>query len=160
METGNSPQPSDSPHVVAVPPFIFLGGFFVALLLQWLLPVHVFPGIAWKTVGWIVALISGILAFSGFRAMHKIGTNIDVRKPALRIVSVGPFRYTRNPLYLSLVLLYLGIALFFDMAWLIALLMPIILVIHFGVIRREERYLEGKFGEDYLDYKKKVRRWV
>ncbi|MGC9605803.1 MAG: isoprenylcysteine carboxylmethyltransferase family protein [Minisyncoccia bacterium] len=150
----------DSPHVVAIPPFVFLGGFFIALILQWLLPVHVFSGIAWKTVGWIVALISGILALSGFRAMHRIGTNIDVRKPALAIVSTGPFRYTRNPLYLSLVLLYIGIALFFDMVWLLAILVPIVLVIHYGVIRREERYLEGKFGESYLEYKKKVRRWV
>jgi protein-S-isoprenylcysteine O-methyltransferase Ste14 len=160
MEAGDSWKPSDSPHVVAIPPFIFLGGFFVALLLQWFVPIHVFSGLTVKCIGALIALISGILALSGFRAMHKIGTNIDVRKPALAIVSIGPFRYTRNPLYLSLVLLYIGVALFFDMVWLLALLVPIVLVIHYGVIRREERYLEGKFGESYLEYKKRVRRWI
>jgi len=150
---------SDSPHVIAIPPVLFAGGFVVAALLQWLVPFYLFPGIAWKIAGLIIAVISGVLALSTFIVMRK-KTNIDVRKPALTIVSDGPYRFTRNPLYLSLVLLSLAIGLVFDFPWMIVVLFIIVPIMHFGVIRREERYLEGKFGDRYLSYKAEVRRWV
>ena len=150
---------SDSPHVIAIPPVLFAGGFVTALLLQWLVPFYLFPGVAWKIVGFIIAVISGILALSAAIVMRR-KTNIDVRKPALAIVSDGPYRFTRNPLYLSLVLFSLAIGLVFDFPWMIVVLFVIVPIMHFGVIRHEERYLEGKFGDMYLIYKAEVRRWV
>jgi protein-S-isoprenylcysteine O-methyltransferase Ste14 len=153
-------QNPDSPHVVAPPPLIFLAGFLIGLLLEWLMPLHFALGSALKWIGWLLAVASGILAFWAFRAMRRAGTNIDPRAPALAVVSDGPFQFTRNPLYLSLVLLTLGAALFFNVIWAVATLIPVVLIVHFGVILREERYLASKFGQTYLDYKQKVRRWL
>jgi len=149
----------DSPHVIAIPPVLFTGGFVAALLLQWFVPFLPFTRVSWKVTGFILAIISGILALSAFIVMRR-KTNIDVRKPTLAIVSEGPYRFTRNPLYLSLVLLSLGIGFFFDFPWMVLVLLVIVPIMHFGVIRREERYLEGKFGDLYLIYKAKVRRWI
>lgn len=151
---------SDSPHVVAIPPLLFLPGLLVGCFLEWLMPLHVFPGAVPKCAGSVLATISGILAVSAFIVMRRAGTHIDVRRPALTVVTTGPFRFTRNPLYLSLVLLTLGLALRFDIAWAAVMLIPVTLIVHYGVIRREERYLESKFGEQYLEYKRKVRRWI
>jgi len=151
---------SDSPHVVAPPPLIFLAGFLIGLLLQWLVPLHFVSGSALKWIGWFLAFVSGILAIWGFLTMRRAGTNINPHAPALAIVSNGPFKFTRNPLYLSLVLLTLGAALFFNIIWAIAALIPVVLIVHFGVVLREERYLASKFGQTYLDYKQKVRRWL
>jgi protein-S-isoprenylcysteine O-methyltransferase Ste14 len=150
----------DSPHVIAMPPLVFLVGFLIGLLLEWLVPLDRLSGITVKCIGVAVATARGILALWGRATMHRAGTNIDPRAPALVVVSNGPFQFTRNPLYLSLVLLTLGIALAFDLLWVIATLIPVVLIIHFGVILREERYLAAKFGQTYLDYKSKVRRWV
>ena len=72
----------------------------------------------------------------------------------------GPFRYTRNPMYLSLLPHYVGGALLFQLPWALILLVPVFLVLHFGVIIPEENYLEEKFGERYLRYKHHVRRWL
>lgn len=150
----------DSPHVIAAPPLIFLAGFLAGLLLQWLMPLHLVGGTVLKWIGWLVALASGILALWAFFTMRRAGTNINPHAPALAIVSNGPFQFTRNPLYLSLVLLNLGAALFFNVIWAVVTLIPAVLTVHFGVILREERYLSSKFGQTYLDYRQRVRRWL
>jgi protein-S-isoprenylcysteine O-methyltransferase Ste14 len=92
--------------------------------------------------------------------MRRAGTNVDPRAPALLIVTHGPFRFTRNPLYLSLTLLTIGLALCFNIIWALVTLVPTLIIMRQGVILREERYLEGKFGQPYLDYKRTVRRWI
>jgi protein-S-isoprenylcysteine O-methyltransferase Ste14 len=104
--------------------------------------------------------ISGMLALSAFLEMRRAGTHVDPRQPATALVSQGPFRLTRNPLYLSLTLLYAGIALVVNSLWPILLLPGALIMIRYGVINREERYLERTFCEQYLSYKAKVRRWV
>jgi protein-S-isoprenylcysteine O-methyltransferase Ste14 len=81
-------------------------------------------------------------------------------KPTTAIVTKGPFRYSRNPLYVSLTLLYLGVALIINVLWIVLLVVPVLVVMQRGVIGREEAYLERKFGEKYLSYKARVRRWV
>lgn len=92
--------------------------------------------------------------------MRRAHTNIDPRQPTTTIVVEGPYRFTRNPIYLSLTLLYSGLTVLFN-ALSGLLLLPIALIIlRRGVIEREERYLERKFGEQYLSYKQRVRRWL
>ena len=78
----------------------------------------------------------------------------------IEIVNDGPFRYTRNPMYLSLLPFYVGGALLFQLPWAWVLLLPVFLGLHFGVIVPEEKYLESKFGETYVRYKERVRRWL
>jgi protein-S-isoprenylcysteine O-methyltransferase Ste14 len=92
--------------------------------------------------------------------MVRAGTNVLPTRPALAIVTDGPFRFTRNPLYLANAVAYLGLTLVFNTVWTLLLYVPMLLVIHWGIIRREERYLEAKFGETYLAYKARVRRWL
>lgn len=92
--------------------------------------------------------------------MVKAGTNIRPDKPALAIVTAGPFRLTRNPMYLSLCLLQLGLGLLINGLIPLLLVIPLALTLHFGVILREERYLTAKFGETYTHFQSHVRRWI
>jgi protein-S-isoprenylcysteine O-methyltransferase Ste14 len=92
--------------------------------------------------------------------MRRAGTNILPNKPTLTIVTEGPFRFTRNPLYVTNALFYTGLTLVFNTPWPLLLLAPMLLVVHWGIIRREEEYLEAKFGDAYLAYKARVRRWL
>ena len=92
--------------------------------------------------------------------MNAAGTNIRPDRPALTIVRSGPYRSTRNPMYLSLCLLQLALGFVLD-GWIPLLFaIPLLLILHFGVILREESYLEAKFGEQYLALKREVRRWI
>jgi len=94
------------------------------------------------------------------RTIEKAGTPIRTDRPVPRLVTDGPFRYTRNPGYLGLAMLYAGIAVLRNSLWAILLLPVVVYVIQREVIGREERYLERTFGEEYLAYKARVRRWV
>ena len=109
----------------------------------------------------LVFIVAGVLlAASGFRAMGRADTNVDPYASTTALVTGGPFRFTRNPLYLALTLLYTGIASLLNALW-PTLLLPIALwIMRRGVIDREERYLSEKFGEAYFQYRRRVRRWI
>lgn len=92
--------------------------------------------------------------------MHAAGTNVRPDRPTTAVVSTGPYRISRNPMYVSLCALQVGIALLIDGLMPLLFLIPLALTLHFGVIRREERYLEAKFGPDYIAFKSRVRRWL
>jgi protein-S-isoprenylcysteine O-methyltransferase Ste14 len=102
------------------------------------------------------------------RVLGSLGTTNDetcghkrVARPAfLTIVTHGPFRLSRNPIYLANSLAYLGLTLVFNTPWPLLLILPMLAILYWGIIRREERYLEAKFGEPYLSYKACVRRWI
>jgi len=103
---------------------------------------------------------SGILATWGVVTMRRAGTNVRPDQPALVIVVDGPFRFSRNPLYLALTGFYLGVSMLINTVWPPFLLPVLLAFLHWGVIRREEHYLEAKFGSTYLNYKARVRRWL
>jgi protein-S-isoprenylcysteine O-methyltransferase Ste14 len=106
-------------------------------------------------------VVAGLaVAIWGRNLMIRAGTNVEPYKPTTAIVDKGPFAYSRNPLYLCLLAVYLGIALLSGSGWLLILGVPLLLIMRYGVIAREERYLETKFGETYLAYKRRVRRWL
>jgi protein-S-isoprenylcysteine O-methyltransferase Ste14 len=153
----------DAPGVIIFPPFLYFGMLLFGLLLQFLWPHHIVSGATMafgaRIAGAIVCLSGGMLAMWGRKTMMRAGTNVLPTRPALAIVTDGPFRFTRNPLYLGNVLFYLGFAMIFNSAWLLALFFPLLLVLQWGIIQREERYLEAKFGDAYVAYKARVRRW-
>lgn len=91
--------------------------------------------------------------------MQAAGTNVNPALPTTAIVTAGPFRLSRNPLYLALTLLYFGLTLAFNTWWGIVVLVPLLIIMHRGVVLREERYLEQKFGENYRQYRSKIRRY-
>jgi protein-S-isoprenylcysteine O-methyltransferase Ste14 len=149
----------DSPGVIAPPPLIFLAGLAVGFGLEAVLPSASVPaGIRW--LGCAPILAGVVLQASFVRAFRRADTNIVPVKPTTAIVTGGPYRITRNPGYLGMALVYVGIALLAGALWPLASLVVVLLVVDRAVIAREERYLEGKFGQEYLDYKRRARRWL
>ena len=154
------PTGADNPGVVARPPLLYLGAFLIVLVCRWFWPMPIdaagrglLPGLM------LVALGAGV-AIWGRRTMKAAGTNINPTLPAKAIVSSGPFRFSRNPLYLSLTTIYLGLTLAVNTWWGIVVLIPLLIVMHRGVVLREERYLEQKFGQSYRQYRSRVRRYL
>ena len=88
------------------------------------------------------------------------GSNVPTKLPTTTIVESGPYRFTRNPIYLGMCIGLLGLAIALDNLWLLLMLVPFVLVIHYGVVAREEAYLERKFGDVYRGYRSRVRRWL
>ncbi len=150
----------DAPGVVAKPPLIYVAGLLLGLALDYIFPIAVLPDTAQYVAGFILIGTGILIAASVLRRFKRAGTNIDVRKPTTAIVTEGPFRYSRNPAYVALSLLYAGLGVAADSPWVLGLLIPILIVMRYGVIQREESYLERKFGEDYLSYKRAVHRWL
>jgi protein-S-isoprenylcysteine O-methyltransferase Ste14 len=95
-----------------------------------------------------------------FWTLRSAGTPVNPEKPVSRLVTGGPFRYTRNPGYLSMAMIYTGIASLANALWAILFLPVVLVMIRHGVIEREERYLERRFGEEFIRYKEQVRRWI
>jgi protein-S-isoprenylcysteine O-methyltransferase Ste14 len=155
-------QPSDTPGVIAPPPFIFLGFLFAGWAADKALGTPALPVDAFGRKAVAVALIVAGLLLEMWAGglFHKAGTNVVPYKPATALVTDGPYRFSRNPMYVGFALTYLGLALGLNAPIAIGLLLPCLLVMGWGVIGREERYLERKFGRAYLDYKAKVRRWL
>jgi protein-S-isoprenylcysteine O-methyltransferase Ste14 len=150
----------DNAGVVAPPPLIYLGPLVLGLLLNRRLSVPFLPRGAARAIGWPL-LAGGVSLASWFVfTMRRADTPIDPREPVSNLATDGPFRYTRNPAYLSMAMIYAGISSLANALWSILLLPAVLLVIQRGVIEREERYLERKFGEEYLGYKGRVRRWI
>ena len=151
---------TDKPGVAAPPPLLYGGAFVLVLVFRWFWPMPIFSHAValWPSLA-LVVLAVGIAAW-GIRTMQAAGTNVNPALPTTAIVASGPFRFSRNPLYLALTLLYLGLTLAFDTWWGIVVLVPVLIIMHRGVVLREERYLEQKFGETYRQYRSKVRRYL
>jgi protein-S-isoprenylcysteine O-methyltransferase Ste14 len=150
----------DNPGVVAPPPLIYLGPLVLGLLLNASFPVPFLPRGMRHVLGWPL-LGGGVLLMNWFFwTLRSAGTPVNPEKPVSSLVTDGPFRYTRNPGYLSIAMIYAGIASLANALWAILFLPAALVVIRRGVIEREERYLECKFGKEYLRYKAQARRWI
>jgi protein-S-isoprenylcysteine O-methyltransferase Ste14 len=150
----------DNPGVIAPPPLIYAGALAVGLLANRLYSIPFLPRGLPRALGWPLILCGLGIGTLGFREMKRAGTNVDPREPTTSIVTEGPYRFTRNPLYLSMTLIYGGITALANALPSFLLLPAVLAVMRRGVIEREERYLERKFGDEYLDYKARVRRWI
>lgn len=155
-----SEEEKDNAGVVFPPPFIFIGCLLIGFVADFIQPASMMPDSVQYPAGGLLIVLGVALVVSSFRQFRKHGTNIRPDRPVTAIVSEGPFRFTRNPIYLSLALLYLGISIAADSPWGVGMVIPALLIINFLVIPREERYLERTFGEEYLRYKSSVRRWL
>jgi len=145
----------DRPGVIAPPPAIFVAAFVTGLLCR-----NLMPRVGSSVAGAAIATIGVVILGLAFNRMLRAGTNIDPSKPATALVTSGIYRFSRNPIYVAMTLLYLAAALSFRTLPALILLPVALVVLHFGVIRPEERYLEGKFGEEYRNYRARVRRWI
>ncbi len=152
--------PVDHPGVIIFPPLLWGGSLLLGLLMQWLLPLDLEIAHLWRHLGVVLALASGAFARWGEVQFKRAGTNVRPDRPTTAIVDTGPYRFSRNPLYLSLLGLYLGITLAVGTWWPLFWLPLVLVTTRYGIIGREERYLTAKFGEAYLDYRRRVRRWI
>ena len=161
MTTANEPStPQKDPRKFPFPPALPI----IALLLSWGLG-RIWPiAISWPAwsfwFGLALFTLPYGLALWGVRTFHRHHTVVRPTGDVTQIVTSGPFQYTRNPMYLSLIVLYLGGMLLFRLPWALVLLLPLFFALQFGVILPEEKYLASKFGEPYLRYQQLVRRWL
>jgi protein-S-isoprenylcysteine O-methyltransferase Ste14 len=150
---------NDHPHVVIFPPLMLVLCIVAGALATWLVPYRL-HGTAWPWVGGAMALAAIALAVWGSRTMKAAGTNVRPDQPTTAIVAAGPFARSRNPLYVGLITLFIGIGLLLRSPAFLVFVIPLVLVLRYGVIAREEIYLEGKFGDTYRVYRAHVRRWI
>ena len=157
-----NPESGDKPGVIAFPPLIWAVGVVISAL------IHFFVIRVPMISSYCISLVCGIalvilaptLAISAAVTFKRAGTNIHPGEPALTIARGGPYRFTRNPMYLALCLLQVALGFFLNDWLTILFVVPLFLILHFGVVLREERYLTAKFGEPYLELKRTVRRWL
>jgi protein-S-isoprenylcysteine O-methyltransferase Ste14 len=151
----------DTAEVIIRPPIAWGLAVIAGLALNWLVPLPFLP--TDLPLGWLGALVF-VLALALFAwaiaTMTRAGSNVPTNLPTTTIVENGPYRFTRNPIYLAMVLSLIGLAIALDNPWLLIMLVPFALVINFGVVAREEAYLERKFGDVYRGYRSRVRRWL
>jgi protein-S-isoprenylcysteine O-methyltransferase Ste14 len=152
---------ADTAQVIIHPPIAWGLAVITGLGLNWLVPLPFLPDNL--PVGWLgaVVFVLGLaLGVSAVITMTKAGSNVPTNRPTTTIVENGPYRFTRNPIYLGMFLGQIGLAIAFDSLWLLAMLVPFALVIRYGVVAREEVYLCHKFSDAYRGYCSRVRRWL
>jgi protein-S-isoprenylcysteine O-methyltransferase Ste14 len=144
---------------LARPPAIYLTATVTGLVLHFVWSIPFVPSWA-RPFGALIAVFAATLFIWSIRTFSSAGTPVPGNQPTTAIVKVGPYRFSRNPIYLAFSLFQTGIALAVNDAWILVTLLPAISVMSFVVIPREERYLEARFGEEYARYKASVRRWL
>lgn len=150
----------DSSGALAPPPIFFGIALLIGFGLDAVWPHPVLSQSVQYSVGFALIALSVLAALWVIRELRRHKTNLDVNKPTTAIVSSGLFRISRNPIYVSMVILIIGIAAAVDSYWLLISSLPAIAVVHYFVVLREEAYLTRKFGDDYLRYQSRVRRWL
>jgi protein-S-isoprenylcysteine O-methyltransferase Ste14 len=157
-----SPAPS-GPAVRYPPPVLFVLGIVAGWLLDRAVPLPLIGPAARSAgtrLGWLLVALGVALAVWALATFRTAGTAIRPNRPASTLVTHGPFRLSRNPMYVALSLLYLGVVLLLNSVWTLLLLPFVIALLHLTVIRQEERYLAATFGIGYDEYRRRVRRWL
>jgi protein-S-isoprenylcysteine O-methyltransferase Ste14 len=142
------------------PPLLYLGMLVVGLVLSALFPTPVLSGSLPALIGVLLVALGLVLLVWGTITMRRVGESLNPNEPTRTLVGNGPFRFSRNPNYLGLTALYAGIALAFGSLWALALLVVVLVIMDRRVIASEEQYLLGQFGDSYMQYKARVRRWL
>jgi len=146
----------DAARVIIRPPLAWGLAVIAGLALDWLAPLPLLP--ADLPAGGLVLALA-LFAWA-IVTITRVGSNVPTNLPTTTIVESGPYRFTRNPIYLAMFLGLIGLAIAFDNLWLLMMLVPFALVVRYGVVAREEAYLERKFGDVYRGYRSRVRRWL
>lgn len=149
-------------RVIAPPPLIYLASLGAGVVVHFMWePLRFFPaGWVGHAAGWPVFGAALLIFLWSLRTLTRHATDFKMVRPTTELVDDGPYRFSRNPIYLALTLAYTGISLIVNTIWPLVGLPIVLVVMHYGVIRREERYLEGLFGDQYRQYRARVRRWV
>lgn len=156
--------PSAAPDVANLglvrPPLVYLASLVSGAVIQLATPFPFLPGTLAVPLGASLVVVAIALFACSVTTFRAAGTPVPARKPTTTIVGTGPYRFSRNPIYLAFSLLQLGISMWVNSVWLLATLAGAVALIHYVVIPKEEQYLERRFGAQYLAYKAAVRRWL
>ncbi|RWK57460.1 MAG: isoprenylcysteine carboxylmethyltransferase family protein [Mesorhizobium sp.] len=149
--------------VIARPPLLFLAALLIGFVLDRLLRLS-FPIPRNDLVTWIIGgslILIGLALFAaGIRNFSRAATPVPTNEPTRVLVTTGIHGWTRNPIYLGMFLIYGGIGIAAQNMWILVLALPLAILIRYGVVAREEAYLERRFGDAYRDYRQRVRRWL
>jgi protein-S-isoprenylcysteine O-methyltransferase Ste14 len=154
---------NEAPDVAFHPPVVVGLALIVGLVLEWAFPLG--PGLA-KAPAWLISIgavvfaAGAVLAGLAIRGFGRAGTSVPTFRPTTALVTTGPYALTRNPIYVGGSAAFAGLGLMLASPWLVGLVIPIVLALHFGVILREEAYLARLFGDAYRDYCRRVPRWL
>ena len=154
------PPEEDRPGVPIAPPLLFVVPILASLAFEWLVPTSFAHGASRWTLGALIFVAGIALNVGGFVTEKRAGTDPIPFNPTTRIVAHGLYRFSRNPMYLGFALCTFGLAILVDSAWMLLALPIGLVLVDRIVITREERYLGRKFGDEYLNYKRRVRRWL
>ena len=153
----------DYADVAVKPPLLFLGALVLGALLSATIPIGPHPGSA-NGLAVMVGLIFVVIGFAigalAVRTFTRAGADVVPGRPATALVTGGPYRFTRNPIYIGFTLIYFGIAILATSVWILVLLIPVLVILQRGVVLREEAYLDAKFGAAYRKYQARVPRWL
>lgn len=155
-------EASDSPNVIVLPPILLLATIAAGVVLDWLVPTGLLaalPTVPRVVVGAILFALGASVPVTARRAFVKAGTNIRPDMPTMALITSGLFAHSRNPIYQGASLALLGLALMLASDWIVVLMVPALILLHYGVVLREERYLDRKFGDAYRHYKAAVPRY-
>jgi len=166
-QDGSKSQTDDQQHarddrgvvLLARPPIVYLISILVGFGLNAVWPVELVPR-AIEPLGGSLILLAVALFVLSVREFRRAPTPIRSRKAVTAVITTGPYRFSRNPIYVSFTLLQVGLAMGTNSAWVAGTLIPTLVLISYGVIAREERYMAQKFGDEYLRYTASVRRWI
>jgi protein-S-isoprenylcysteine O-methyltransferase Ste14 len=150
----------DNANVKILPPIVLVVALGFGVPIGILLPTRLLPADAAISLGVGMVAISVLLVIAAVHELRRQKTAFDVRKPTSAIVRTGVFRLTRNPVYLSMLLLYVGVSLLINSPWMLLLAIPTGSALCLAAIKPEERYLEAKFGDAYREYRATVPRWI
>lgn len=156
---GSAAPGKDRVGIVVPPPAYPLAGLGVAWLLQWAAPLPGAP--AWlRLSGGVLAILAVAFALWAVATLVRARTPVDPYRPTTAVVETGPYRRTRNPIYLAFTAGMLGIGLALGWTWSFLVAPLVFVALDILVVRREEAYLSGKFGDAYAGYRQRVRRWL
>jgi protein-S-isoprenylcysteine O-methyltransferase Ste14 len=157
---------TETARVIARPPVLFLGALLLGLVADQLLPLP-FPVSRIGLSGWVSTITAGSLILvgigvlaGGIRNFSSAATPVQGTKPTRALVTTGIHGWSRNPIYLGMFFIYAGIGIAVRSPWVLILTPPLAITLRYGVVAREEAYLERRFGRAYRDYKARVRRWL
>ncbi|HEX5474116.1 MAG TPA: isoprenylcysteine carboxylmethyltransferase family protein [Vicinamibacterales bacterium] len=160
MTSGRGAAPADNAGVPVPPPLVYVAAIAAGAVLNRFVPLTIGGGLPRVVLAWALVAVWALITGASFYAFWSRHTSVVPIRPAATLVAAAPYRFTRNPMYLGLACLTLGVGLWIDTWWVIVLLVPALAVIDRVVIAREEAYLRRRFGADYESYTRRVRRWL
>ncbi len=154
-------SPRDTAGVVAPPPLITFAALGIGFALEWLWPLATLPAPdARRAAGIALAVAAALVPLDSFRRFRRAGTHVEPNRPTTALVTDGLYRVSRNPIYLAMLTGVVAVGFAAGSLWVILMAAPLMAALHYGVVRREERYLQRRFGDAYRDYCRRVRRWL